>query len=103
MKLVKAGTLIRKSENLLHTLATNPVLKTKNSSLQFTLLFFQVCSVLHPSSVTYLHFEFPFQDAHAGGGIRLYLKQNKINPQNNQTNKQKQTNKKSKPEKAIER
>lgn len=68
MKLVKAGILIRKSENLLHTLVTNAVLKTKNSSMQF----FQVCSVLHPSSVTYLYFESPFQNASAGGGIRLY-------------------------------
>lgn len=72
MKLVKASTLIRKSENLLHTLATNPVLKTKNSALQFTMLFFQVCCVLYSSSVTYLYFEFPFQNASAGRGIRLH-------------------------------
>ena len=30
MKSVKAGTLIRKSEDLSHTFATNPALRTKN-------------------------------------------------------------------------
>lgn len=52
MKSVKADTLPRKPEDLSHTFETNPALRTEIEWI--TLLLSQVCSVLHPSLVSYL-------------------------------------------------